>query len=64
MKYEKIKDFECEKFRRLSGVKKQTFEKMIIILNEADRLKKAKGGRKNKLSMENIKNFFRESNLS
>ena len=54
MKYENIKDLECEKFRRLTGVKKRTFEKMISILNEANKLKKAKGGRKNKLSMEEM----------
>ncbi len=52
MKYENIKELECEKFRRLTGVKKRTFEKMISILNEANKLKKGKGGRKNKLSME------------
>jgi predicted DNA-binding transcriptional regulator AlpA len=52
MKYENIKELEDEKFRRLTGVKKDTFYKMINILNDADRKKKTKGGRKNKLSME------------
>lgn len=53
MKYENIKEIEDEKFRRLTGVQKITFLKMVNILNEADKKKKAKGGRKNKLSMEN-----------
>ncbi len=52
MKYPKIQGLEEEKFRRLTGVKRSTFEKMIIILNDADTKKKAKGGRKNKLSIE------------
>jgi transposase len=53
MKYERIKDLEAEKFRRLTGVKRGTFEKMIGILSEANKAKKARGGRKNKLSLEN-----------
>lgn len=42
-----------EQFRRLTGVKRGTFDKMIKILEEADKKKKTKGGRRNKLSMEN-----------
>lgn len=52
MKYEQIKELEEEKFRRLTGVKRSTFEKMLGILSEADKKKKARGGRKNKLSLE------------
>jgi transposase len=52
MKYEQIKGLEAEKFRRLTGVKRKTFDKMVSILEEADIQKKAKGGRKNKLSLE------------
>jgi hypothetical protein len=52
MKYKSIRNIEDEKFRRLTGVKKCTFKKMIAILNEADSKKKAKGGRKNKLLIE------------
>ena len=33
MKYDQIKDLEDEKFRRLTGVKRTTFEKMVSILN-------------------------------
>lgn len=46
MKYEQIKLLEGEKFRRLTGVKKATFEKMAEILREAEIKKKAHGGRK------------------
>ena len=52
MKYEQIKLLEDEKFRRLTGVKKATFEKMRLILAEAEIKKKARGGRKSKLSIE------------
>jgi transposase len=52
MKYEQIKQLEAEKFRRLTGVKKETFDKMVSILVEAEIKKKAKGGRKSKLSIE------------
>jgi Helix-turn-helix of DDE superfamily endonuclease len=52
MKYEQIKSLEEEKFRRLTGVKKATFEKMILILRDAEIKKKARGGRKSKLSLE------------
>lgn len=51
MKYENIKGLEDERFRRLTGVKRTTFEKMIVILKEADEKKKAKGGRKKKLCL-------------
>lgn len=52
MKYEGIKDLECEKFRRLTGVKRATFKKMLEILSEADKKKQEKGGRKPKLILE------------
>ena len=53
MKYEQIRNLPDESFRRLTGVKRQTFEKMVQILVEGDKNKKLKGGRKNKLSLEN-----------
>ena len=53
MKYEQIRNLLYEPFRRLTGVKRQTFEKMVQILAEDDKNKKIKGGRKNKLSLEN-----------
>ena len=52
MKYEQIKGLGGEKFRRLTGVKRETFDKMIEILKEEDNKKKARGGRKNKLKIE------------
>ncbi len=52
MKYDQIKEFTDEQFRRLTGVKKSTFKKMVEILREADLNKKARGGRKSKLSIE------------
>ena len=52
MKYDQIKELGEEKFRRLTGVKRSTFDKMINILGEADKKKKVRGGRKNKLSLE------------
>ena len=48
MKYEQIAGLEEEKFRRLTGVKKLTFERMVGILREAAQHKKAHGGRNNK----------------
>ena len=32
MKYEKIKEYKEEKFRRITGVKKKTYEKCVKIL--------------------------------
>ena len=52
MKYDQIKKISDEKFRRLTGVKRGTFIKMLEILDEADRKKKIKGGRKNTLCLE------------
>jgi hypothetical protein len=53
MKYDQIKELDEEKFRRLTGVKRETFCKMLEILIASDKKKKSKGGRKNKLSIEN-----------
>lgn len=52
MRYEQAQHLNDEDFRRLTGVKKPTFNHMIDILKEADKQKKAKGGRKKKLTME------------
>ena len=51
MKQEQIKDLGGEEFRRLTGIKPETFEKMLKILSDADRKKKARGGRRNKLNL-------------
>jgi hypothetical protein len=52
MKYETLKNFGEEEFRRLTGVKHDTFRKMISILTEAELHKKAVGGKPNHLPME------------
>ncbi|PPE03862.1 hypothetical protein HCUR_00640 [Holospora curviuscula] len=52
MNEETIKNIEDEKFRRLTGVKRSPFEKMLDILREVEGLKKAKGGGKNTLILE------------
>lgn len=54
MKFDRITGLDDERFRRLTGVKRTTFEKMILILREADKAKKIRGGRKNKLSIEDM----------
>ncbi|KJV52600.1 DDE superendonuclease family protein [Orientia tsutsugamushi str. Gilliam] len=52
MKFDQIKELKDEKLRRLTGVRERTFSKMVDILRKADSLKKSKGGRKNKLNLE------------
>ncbi|SPR07353.1 IS5 family transposase ISOt6 [Orientia tsutsugamushi] len=52
MKFDQIKELKDEEFRRLTGVRKWTFSKMVDILRKADGLKKLRGGRKNKLNLE------------
>ena len=52
MKNKQIELLDSEQFRRLTGVKRDTFEKMLVILKESDKAKKSKGGRKNKLCLE------------
>ena len=54
MRYEEAMNLTDEKFRRLTGVKKATFIKMVAILQEAHSIKKARGGRPNKISLEDI----------
>lgn len=53
MKYELIQNLQPKNFRRLTGVKSVTFKCMVQVLSAADKTKKAFGGRKNKLSIEN-----------
>lgn len=52
MKYAQINELKDEHFRRLTGVKRTTFNRMLTILKEAQRRKKAKGGRNSKLCLE------------
>jgi Helix-turn-helix of DDE superfamily endonuclease len=52
MRYESLKEFKDEDFRRLTGIKRSTFEKIIEILKEAEKKKKNRGGKPNKLAVE------------
>ena len=52
MRYESLKEFKDEDFRRLTGIKRATFEKMVEILKEAEKEKKNIGGKPNKLIIE------------
>ena len=52
MKFETLVSYSGEKFRRITGVKRVTFEKMLEILNREFAIKHAKGGRKPKLPIE------------
>ena len=45
MKYKKIKDYKEECFRRLSGVRRSTFKKMMEMLEGAEKGKKSRGGK-------------------
>jgi hypothetical protein len=53
-RYEQIKELKEEDFRRLTGVKRKTFEKMVETLKEAHGRKKQRGGRPNKLCLEDM----------
>lgn len=53
MKFETVKGLEQEKFRRLTGVKRTTFDQIVDILEQAIQERKTNQGRKKKLSIEN-----------
>lgn len=52
MRWEAINKLSADEFRRLTGVKKPTFDEMVNILQAARSQKRLRGGRKNKLSVE------------
>jgi hypothetical protein len=54
MKFEIVKDLGDEKFRRLTGVKRTAFLKMILIIKQSSKGEKINVGRKNKMSIENM----------
>ncbi|EFB40281.1 hypothetical protein pah_c211o001, partial [Parachlamydia acanthamoebae str. Hall's coccus] len=54
MKFETVKELDEEKFRRLTGVKRTTFNKMVGILEKDITSRATKKGRKKKLSVENM----------
>lgn len=54
MRNSDIKILKPEEFRRLTGVKAETFATMLEVINKAIKIKKAKGGRPNKLTCEQM----------
>jgi len=53
MYFEELTALQGKEFRRLTGVKRPTFERMLEILKAGELLQKARGGRPNHLSLEN-----------
>ena len=51
-KYKKIKKLDPIEFRRLTGVRPDTFEEMVKILKEAEAKKMSKGGKPHLLKLE------------
>ncbi len=52
MRYDKLQKYDDEEFRRLTGIKRQTFIKLIQILQIAELNKKSRGGKPNALTIE------------
>lgn len=52
MKFEQIEEEQSENFRRLTGIKRETFNLMVSILNNAENKHKSQGGKPNKLCIE------------
>jgi hypothetical protein len=52
MRFEQVKEESADNFRRLTGVKRTTFDVMVSILREAEAVLKAQGGKPNKLVIE------------
>lgn len=51
MKFEQIKEESPDDFRRLTGIKRTTFDVMVSLLSDAECALKAHGGKPNKLSI-------------
>ena len=51
MRYEKIRKLPDVKFRRLTGVKPKTFEKMLEVLTYAERSVRRRGGKASDISL-------------
>jgi len=54
VKYENMQVYSGEQFRRITGVKRVTFEKMLTILHPAKQELTSKGGPKPKLCLEDM----------
>ena len=53
MKHKQVKNLRDTEFRRLTGIKKKTFNLMLSILEAAEKEKMKQGGRPSKLSIPN-----------
>ena len=51
-KYKKIKELESEDFRRLTGVKPETFLEMVALLKQAEKIRMSRGGKPHRLSIQ------------
>lgn len=51
-KYKKIKKLEATEFRRLTGVKPETFLEMVAILQKAETTRMSRGGKPHRLAIE------------
>ena len=51
-KYKELEEFSEKQFRRLTGVQRDTFEKMVAVLLESQQRRYRKAGRKGTLSIE------------
>ena len=54
MKYDILVSYSDDLFRRITGIKRTTFEKMLDILSAKFKVNHAKGGRPRKLSLEEM----------
>ena len=52
MKYKNIKKLEATEFRRLTGVKPETFLEMVAILQQAEAIRMSRGGKPYRLTIE------------
>jgi hypothetical protein len=52
MLWKNVQNLKNEDFKRLSGVHRKTFDKMMEILNEAEKIKKKRGGKPSKLCLQ------------
>lgn len=52
MRYERVAGLSEGEFRRLTGLKRETFNEMVSVLIDAEYIKERKGGKKPKLALE------------
>ena len=55
MKYEKMKKYGEGKFRRITGMRRRTFNKIVSILSVAEAVRRSKGGPKPSLIVEDMR---------